>query len=218
MTNIVSPVAHLATIDNLKDVRTPQVRSCIIRELISPEGNEHLPLILISTDVRNRKIEQIHVNDTGQISWWIEPSGDQFRLTGTVSIVADPASGASHSGGSGAAFRRLSAGGFDWEAERVRMFDGVGGRLRASRYNPAPGSPMEGGYEELSKWPDTVPTTTGATTAEEKKRVEQALANFALLLVEPTHVDWYQTGVVPDRRTLFCRGDDEAWTETVVVP
>ena len=98
------------------------------------------------------------------------------------------------------------------------MFDGVGGKLRADRYKPMAGSPLDGGYEELAKWPEIVPTTTGATTAEEEKRVEQALANFALLLIEPTSVDWYQMGVVPDRRTLFCRGDDEGWTETVVVP
>ena len=189
----------------------------MIRELISPDGNEHLPVILISTDVRNRKTEQIHANDTAQMSWWIDPSGDQFRLTGNVILVTDPGNGAFHSGGS-VAFQRFSEGGFDWEAKRVQVFDGIGGKLRADRYGPAAGSPMDGGYEELKKRPDTVPTTTGATTPEEKKRVEQALANFAMLLVEPTYVDWYQMGVVPDQRTLFYRGDDESWTETVVVP
>ena len=77
---------------------------------------------------------------------------------------------------------------------------------------------MDGGYEEAKKWPETIPTTTGATNEKEKKLVDQALANFVLILIEPTYVDWVQLGVVPNQRTLFYRGDDGSWTETIVVP
>lgn len=142
---------------------------------------------------------------------------DQFRLTGKVTLVPEPASGVFHSGGN-VAFQRLSASGFDWEAKRVQVFDSLSGRMRASWCRPTPGSPMEGGYEEAEKWPKTVLTTTGAKNEEEKKLVEQALKNFVLVLVEPVYVDWVQLGVVPDRRTLFRREDDESWTETIVVP
>lgn len=48
--------------------------------------------------------------------------------------------------------------------------------------------------------------------------MERALANVTLILVEPTYVDWLQLRVVPNQRTLFYRGDDGPWTETVVVP
>lgn len=204
---------QLATIDK----GVPQVRSCIIRELISPGGSEHLPILLTTTDTRTPKVEQILANDTVQINWWIEPSRDQFRLTGRVTIVPEPGNRVFHSGGN-IAFERLSAGGFDWEAKRVQVFDSLSDHMRASWCRPTPGSPMEGGYEEANKWPVTIPTTTGAKNEKEKKLVERALANFALVLVEPTYVDWVQLGVVPEQRTFFYRGDDETWTETIVVP
>ncbi|KAF9654094.1 hypothetical protein BDM02DRAFT_3125046 [Thelephora ganbajun] len=206
-------VTQLATIDKT----VPRVRSCIIRELISPEGNEHLPIILTTTDIRTPKVEQILANDTAQVNWWIESSMDQFRLTGKVTLVPEPANRVFHSAGN-IGFERLSAGGFDWEVKRVQVFDSLSGHMRASWCRPIPGSPMKGGYGEAKKWPETIPTTTGVTNEREKKLVEQALGNFALILIEPTHVDWVRLGVMPDQRTFFHRGDDESWTETIVVP
>ena len=207
-------VIQLATVDKT----VPQVRSCIVRELISPDGNEHLPIILTTTDIRTPKVEQILANDTVQINWWIEPSMDQFRLTGKVTLIPEPGNlGVFHSGGN-LGFKKLSEGGFDWEAKRVRAFDSLSGRMRACWCRPTPGSPLKGGYEEAKKWPETIPTTTEATNGNEKKLVEEALGNFALVLIEPTYVDWVQLGVSPDQRTLFHRGEDESWTETVVVP
>lgn len=211
--NILPTVIQLATIDKA----VPQVRSCMIRELISPDGNEHLPIILTTTDIRTPKVEQIHANNATQINWWFEPSMDQFRLAGKATLVTELASRVFHSGGD-IAFQRLSASGFDWEAKRIQVFDSLSSRMRASWCRPTSGSPMEGGYEEAKKWPETIPTTTGAKNEKEKKLVEQALANFVLILLEPTYVDWVQLGTVPDRRTLFHREDDESWTETIVVP
>lgn len=211
--DLASLVMQLATVDKT----VPQVRSCIVRELISPDGNEHLPIVLTTTDIRTPKVDQILKNDTVQINWWIEPSMDQFRLTGRVTLVPEPGNlRVFHSGGN-IGFERLSEGGFDWEAKRVRVFDSLSGRMRACWCRPTPGTPMKGGYEEAGKWPKTVPTTTGATNENEKKLVEVALGNFALVLIEPTYVDWVQLGVSPDRRTFFHRGEDESWTETIVV-
>ena len=209
----MSTVAQLATIDE----GVPKVRSCNVRELMLPKGNEHFPVVLAATDVRTPKVEQILANDTVQMNWWIEPSGDQFRLTGKVTLVPEPGSRIFHPGES-IAFQRLSSSGFDWEAKRVQTFDGLDSLLRAGRCCPPPGSPLDGGYEEMRKWPATIPTTTGAADEEEKKLVERALANVTLVLVEPTYVDWLQLRVVPNQRTLFHRRDDESWTETIVVP
>ena len=142
---------------------------------------------------------------------------DQFRLTGKAAIVPEPASRVDHSGG-GLAFERFSTGGFDWEAKRVQVFDSLSDHMRASWCRPTPGSPLEGGYEDAKKWPKSVPTTTGATSEEEKELVERALGNFALVLVEPTYVDWVELGVVPNQRTVFDRADDGSWAETIVVP
>ena len=204
-----STVVQLATIAKA----VPQVRSCVVRELISPDGNEHLPIVLTTTDIRTPKVEQILANDTAQINWWIESTKDQFRLTGKVSIVPEPGSWPPHSGGNAAL-----PGGFNWETKRVQVFDSLSDHTRASWCRPTPGSPMKGGYEEADKWPKSVPTTSGATNEEEKKLVEEALGNFALVLIEPTFVDWVQMGVVPNRRTFFTRGDDGSWIETIVVP
>ena len=209
----IPTVAQLATIDG----NVPKVRSCNIRELMLPEGNEHLPIILAATDIRTPKVEQILANDVVQINWWFEPSGDQFRLTGRVTLVPEPGSRIFHPGGS-VAFQRLSASGFDWEAKRVQTFDGLNPLLRAGRCCAPPGSLLDGGYEEMREWPVTIPTSTEATTEEEKKLVERALTNVTLVLVEPTYVDWLQLSVVPNQRTLFRREDDESWTETIVVP
>ena len=208
-----SPVMQLATTDRT----VPQVRSCIVRELITPNGNEHLPILLTTTDIRTPKVEQILADDTVQINWWIEASMDQFRLTGKVSLVPEPSNKVFHSGGS-IAFERLSAGGFDWEAKRIQVFDSLSGHMRACWCRPPPGSPMKGGYDEAKKWPETIPTTSGAANEKEKELVEQALGNFALVLIEPTYVDWVQLGIVPNRRTFFHRGDGGFWTETIVVP
>lgn len=191
------PVIQLATIDDT----VPQVRSCIVRELFSLAGNDHPPIILTTTDIRTPKVEQILANDTVQINWWIAPSKDQFRLTGKATLVSD-----------------LSAGDFDWEAKRVQVFDGLSGRMRACWCRPTPGSPLKGGYEESKEWPETIPSTTEATSEKDKKLVGEALGNFVLVLIEPSFVDWFQLGVVPDRRTFFHRGQDGSWTETIVAP
>lgn len=204
---------QLATTDNL----IPQVRSCIVRELISPAGNEHLPIILTTTDIRTPKVKQILANDVVQINWWIAQAEEQFRLTGKVTLVPESGNRAFHSG-ENVAFERLSAAGFDWEAKRVEVFDSFSDHMRASWCTPSPGSLMEGGYEEAKNWTNTVPATSGVTNEKEKKLVEQALGNFALVLVEPTSVDWSQFGVIPNRRTIFHRERDGSWTETIVVP
>ncbi|KAF9780603.1 hypothetical protein BJ322DRAFT_1011887 [Thelephora terrestris] len=142
-------VMQLATIAEA----VPQVRSCIVRALISPDGNGHFPTILATTDIRTP------ANDTVQINWWIEDSMDQFRLTGKASLVPEPGNRVFHSGGT-LAFESLSTRDFNGEAKRVRVFDSLSGHRRASLCRPTPGSLMKGGYEEAKDWPETIPTTS----------------------------------------------------------
>jgi pyridoxamine 5'-phosphate oxidase len=107
-----------------------RVRSCIIRELISPAGSYHLPIVLTTTDIRTPKVGQILANDTVQINWWIAPSMHQFRLTCNVTLVSEPVNGVFGSGGN-LGFERFSVECFDWEAMQVQVFDGLSGRVRA---------------------------------------------------------------------------------------
>jgi len=108
---------------------------------MSPRDDEHLPVV-------SPKVEQILANDVVRMDLWIEPSGDQFRLTGRVALVPEPGSRIFHPGGS-VVFQRRSASGLDWEAKRVQTFDGLDPLLRAGRYCPPPGNLLDGGYEEM---------------------------------------------------------------------
>ena len=48
-----------------------------------------------------------------------------------------------------------------------------------------------------------------------------ALGNFAMVIFEPTQVDWVQLGEHPNRRTLFTRKDEQGgthWVEEILVP
>ena len=55
---------------------------------------------------------------------------------------------------------------------------------------------------------------------EDKKKWHEALANFAMVLIEPMQIDWVQLGEKPNRRTLFTRTGDEEyqWKEEILAP
>ena len=56
-----------------------------------------------------------------------------------------------------------------------------------------------------------------AETEDDKRNQEQALSNFALLLIEAVEVDWLQLAEKPNRRTRFTRSGEE-WKEELIVP
>jgi len=55
------------------------------------------------------------------------------------------------------------------------------------------------------------------TIEEDKKNLEIALRNFALIVIDPFEVDFVELGVDPNQRTKFTR-DGEQWMEEIVVP
>lgn len=106
----------------------------------------------------------------------------------------------------------------DWEAKRRETFDELSGHMRASWCRPTPGSPLES-YDKAKEWPETVKKLSelDGATEEERKQTEVAFGNFALLLVDPTAVDYVELGVVPNQRTFF-KKEGEKWAEQIVVP
>jgi hypothetical protein len=128
-----------------------------------------------------------------------------------VTLVLEPGNGAIGSGGT----LGLKGSRFDWEAKWVHVFNSLSGRTRTCPRHPTPGSLMKGGYEEAEKQPETIPTTTGVTNENEKKLVDVALGNLALVLIEPTFADWIQLGAMPDRQTCFDRGGDRGHCRTL---
>lgn len=209
-------VYQLATAD--ANSLVPEVRSVVHRDALQPKNN-NLPLLLSTTDVRTPKVKQILSNPAVHISWWIEGTKDQFRFTGSASIVPAP-SHPFHSKfdpAGGLALARLTEEGINWEEKRKETFNNMSGHMKASWCRPTPGSPLPGGYEQAKEWPTNIPKLGDATNEEERKNQTQALDNFALVLIEPLSVDWVQLGVVPNQRTKFTRSGEE-WVEEIVVP
>ena len=122
-------------------------------------------------------------------------------------------------------------GDWDWEKERVRLFNSLGGGMRAAWARPVSGLPLVGGRAMgvPETWPRRIPATDSVSENgdEEEARmfVTEALANFALVVIEPLEVDWVELGCVPNRRTKFVRAGKEGkgrreweWAEEEVVP
>ena len=87
--------------------------------------------------------------------------------------------------------------------------------MRASWCEPFPPGTALGSYEEQKGWPRKVPVEP--STDEDRKNLEFALGNFALMLFEPVRVDWCALGIQPNRRIVFTR-EGEEWVEQLVVP
>jgi pyridoxamine 5'-phosphate oxidase len=212
-------VYQLATID---EVGKPHVRSHIHRAFLVPPSNPALPLLVTSTDIRTPKIDQILGSqaNTVELAWWIDATSDQFRISGPARIFAAPECSISmplRAAPDCAGIEAVEASGMDWEAKRRELFDAVSQRMRATWCRPAPGSPLQGGYEEMNDWPLEVPKPSEAKTEKERELAELALSNYALIVIEPLYVDWVQMAIKPNRRTFFTREGSE-WKEDPVVP
>lgn len=78
---------------------------------------------------------------------------------------------------------------------------------------------MKGGYDDALEWPESLPALGEAKDEEEEKNVEEALKNFALVVIEPFEVDFVELGTKPEKRTVYRREPQETeFTETIVVP
>ncbi|KAG5653912.1 hypothetical protein H0H81_009504 [Sphagnurus paluster] len=218
-----SQVIQLASIDPSSPI--PHVRSHIFREFVTPTSSPGLPLLLTTTDIRTPKTTQIISNPHVQIAWWIEGTQEQFRVSGVASAIPAPTNmlykhfvhNVKHAKQT-SAVAALTREGFDWEAKRMAMFRGMSGHMKASWCRPVPGSRLEGGEEEAKKWPVRLEEPGEHSTDEDRKNWEKALGNFALVIVDPTDVDYVELGVVPNRRTRFWKNGDGVWDEEALVP
>jgi pyridoxamine 5'-phosphate oxidase len=180
-----------------------------------PSSSPGAPLLITSTDIRTPKFQQMAHTSTVELAWWIDDTSDQFRISGLAHLFPAPEHAISAS--SRATIGVAEAPGIDWEAKRRELFDALSERMRAAWCRPTPGSPLQGGYEEMDDWPVRVPKSSEAKTEKEKELVKVALSNYALVVIEPFRVDWVQMSVKPDRRTFFTR-DGGDWKEQPVVP
>lgn len=227
-------VYQVATVDSHN---IPHVRSQVHRGFIIPKNAPHVPLLISSSDVRAPKVVQMLSNSTVELCWWMEGSQDQFRIQAKASVIPPPdhsfntmvpqgtavsalnESGEQDEDGSGDG--RGVDGKFDWEKKRQEVFEAMKPAMKASWCAPvAPGSPIPS-YDEPSKWPREVPNRDDLKTDEDKKNYAFALSNFAMVIFEPTKIDWVQLGEQPNRRTLFTRKEDAEgvrWEEQIAAP
>ncbi len=82
---------------------------------------------------------------------------------------------------------------------------------------PVPGTPVDSADgADPATFPKELPLEADAT-AEQKKLIQQALSNLALIVLEPHTVDVADLGSQPNRRTVY-KLDGGDWSSTEVVP
>jgi len=65
-----------------------------------------------------------------------------------------------------------------------------------------------------------LPRRADARDEATRKLIDAALENFALVVLEPLHVDLVELAVIPNRRTVWKKkeSEEEGWEEGLVVP
>ena len=216
-------VMQLATID---PPNTPHVRTHIHRAFLTARAYPALPLLVTTTDVRTSKVAQLRACDRVEAVFWAPRARAQWRVQGRGWVVPEPGQGG-WGGEGGVVLEALQREGFDWEQQRVGLFDAMSAHMKAAWCWPAPGTPLGGEGEDVATqtqttaWPTTLPKLGDATVTEAERRdVAVALSNFALVVVEPFEVDHLELGVSPMRRTRYVREDARsvAFKATRVAP
>lgn len=200
------------------------------RRFLTPKGSPNLPVLLGSTDVRSEKVEHILANPAVDVVWWLEGTKEQFRFSGRAFIIPSPehplhATFFSHL----ADFPGISlidakgaegdVPGFGWEKKRVEVFEQSPPGLKATmRIREQPGAVIAS-YDLLKKY-TPIPNLEDAKSEEDREHWHEALGNLALMLIEPSQVEWFRLTESPNKRILFTRAEDEAhgWKEELLVP
>ncbi|KAG8896995.1 hypothetical protein FRB99_008525 [Tulasnella sp. 403] len=219
-----STIYTLATVDALVSPPIPHVRSIVHREFLTPTAD--LPLLVSTTDIRTPKVHEITSisnldRPNAEIVWWIQDSSEQYRFLGIMHLLPHPNHPLASTFPGQKLAPKVDENGkpFDWEQERVRVFDEkMGPALRAGFARPTPGSKLNS-YDDAKAWPTALPKHTEVAEDDSKTRaqVDEALSNFALMVLEPLVVERVELGIVPNRRTKYERVVAD-WQETIVVP
>ena len=97
----------------------------------------------------------------------------------------------------------------DSEDERLKAYDALSRVLRASFCSPIPGSRLEN-PEDVKNWPSELTKRAEAKESKEKEQVDEALVNYAVLLLEPRGVDVVELRAVPNLRTKYVEVEDRS--------
>ena len=172
---------------------------------------------------------QLTANPTAELTWWIEGTQEQYRITANVYLVPhlehplrsqfEHTLSLSKDGTGLALFKDE-----DWESRRLEMFKSMSPYMKATWCRPVPGSRLIGGREEAKRWPERIEDPSAHEHLPDAKYNEllwkQALKNFALVIIDPIEVDLLELGVFPNRRTRFFKSAENhgLWDEEDLVP
>ncbi|GAA5884670.1 hypothetical protein JCM6882_005342 [Rhodosporidiobolus microsporus] len=206
------------------------------------DGKEYLSdKLVITTDARSPKARQLASSPHVELAWWLASTQHQFRIVGSAYILPSPsfsqaphttpssslASTAADIDPSASSFSFPFPAGklapydaFSWEQERVRQFRKLSPELRASFYRPVPGTTLEEWGGKMDDLPQELPEGVEEAEGEEqKKQVEQALKNMALVVIDPTEIDLCDLGSTPNVRTRWrLDASSGEWKEEGLVP
>lgn len=183
-----------------------------------------------STYSRSAKIQDILANPYVELSWLIEGTSNQFRISGRTFVVPSPENEmfeeCAQKMKRSLALAVLESHGvegapegeaFSWENLRLESFNAVPPTMRAKWcVADEPGTVLQS-YEDLNKYPVAVPPLARATTEEQKKNWHEAFKHFVLTVIEPTQVEWLQLDERPNRKTVWTRTETDEWKEEIVV-
>lgn len=99
----------------------------------------------------------------------------------------------------------------------MRIYRKLSPALRASFVRPTPGSALKDGVDPPETYPTELPTDLDASE-DEKKLIDQALHNFALIVIDPHAVDICDLGSQPNTRVQWKRAEGGQWQKQDVVP
>ncbi|MFT4937841.1 MAG: pyridoxamine 5'-phosphate oxidase [Paraglaciecola sp.] len=169
---------QLATCDN---AGVPECRTLVFRGFAEQSDS-----LIAHTDLRSEKIRHIRANNRGEICWYFSETREQFRLAGTIEIVATE----KHFLGD----------------VRKQHWQKLSSLARASYYQAAPGSALDGEQENSDK----------QITAE---KINGAPAKtFALLIFKPSSIDHLLLQPTPQRRSLHKLNSSNTWHSERVNP
>ncbi|KAH6911143.1 pyridoxamine 5'-phosphate oxidase-domain-containing protein [Coprinopsis sp. MPI-PUGE-AT-0042] len=182
-----------------KQTGKAHVRSMVFRSFLDPQSHPNLPLLVSSTDVRTPKVIHITSSPEVELAWWIEGTQQQFRLSGRTSIIPSPSQKHLYSH-FGNIVKSVNEG-----AEQSKRAGLLG--LEAVTLTPS------------FDWEQKRLEEPGPRSSEEdRKNWGDGFGNFALVIIEPTYVDFVILGSFPTGDSGLARDEKGNWEELELVP
>jgi PPOX class probable FMN-dependent enzyme len=170
----------------------PEVRTVVLRGL-SDDGTPYL-----FTDTRSHKYAALQKQAIAELHVYWHKTKEQFRLRGNV-ILADDTHPADDV----------------WQAYRQKMWDKLNNDGRALLLGPAPATSLMDLAEDLPD-ADTNVEALGKLYSGLETQQPNPPANFTLVAVQPTHVDYLKLGRPQIRAHYELK--DNMWQGGEVVP